>query len=411
MPKQQRVDYWIIDTLMDTDLYKFTMLQAFYHEPLFNGVDAEWKLKCRNLGTRDLSVLICNFQKQLEHVCDLQFMFTELQYLENLPYLKKDFIEYLKLIRLDRKHFQIMKNGKAIDLTIKGPLIHVMLFEIYALAILSELNTQLLEGGLDYDEGRKRLAEKCNFLKSQDNIDGLMISDFSTRRRATKRWQYEVVDYLKNVIPTHFAGTSNVHLARELGITPIGTHAHEFFQAYQAVVRLEDAQRVALEAWVREYRGRLGTALTDCYSMDSFCRDFSYGGDPYFALLFSGLRHDSGCPIIWGEKAIALYDKLGVDPKTKTLVFSDGLNFQSMMDIYRVFQGRTQLGFGIGTNLSNDTGFEPLNIVIKMVRANNGRAVAKISDAPGKSMCEDLPYLQYLAGIHKIDPTSVLANK
>jgi nicotinate phosphoribosyltransferase len=179
---------------------------------------------------------------------------------------------------------------------------------------------------------------------------------------------------------------------------PIGTMAHEWFQGWQAITRLADAQKAALEGWVREYRGRLGIALTDCYSMDSFVRDFS---DPYFGKLYDGLRHDSGSPFIWGEKAIAMYQQMGIDPLTKTLVFSDGLTFPRMVEIYRYFKGRARVSFGIGTNLTNDVGNQPLDMVIKLVAAN-GRPVAKISDEPGKSICEDPEYLQYLATVYAI---------
>nr|MDA3903140.1 nicotinate phosphoribosyltransferase [Desulfuromusa sp.] len=175
--------------------------------------------------------------------------------------------------------------------------------------------------------------------------------------------------------------------------------AHEWFQGWQAITRLSDAQKAALEGWVREYRGRLGIALTDCYSMDSFVRDFF---DPYFGKLYDGLRHDSGSPFDWGEKAIAMYRQMGIDPLTKTLVFSDRLTFQRMFEIYRYFKGRAKVSFGIGTNLTNDVGNQPLDMVIKLVAAN-GRPVAKISDEPGKSMCEDPEYLRYLASVYGID--------
>ena len=204
---------------------------------------------------------------------------------------------------------------------------------------------------------------------------------------------------LKQNIPRYFSGTSNLDLARRLKLMPIGTMAHEWFQGWQAVTRLADAQKAALEAWVREYRGRLGIALTDCYSMDAFVRDFS---DPYFGKLYDGLRHDSGSPFEWGEKAIAMYRKLGIDPLTKTLVFSDSLTFPRMIEIYRYFQGRSKVSFGIGTNLTNDVGNTALDMVIKLVSAN-GKPVAKLSDEPGKSMCEDPGYLQYLASVYGIE--------
>jgi len=401
-----KLDYWIITSLLDTDLYKFTMLQAFYHAPEFREIDVEWKFKCRNLGDRNLAGLIPEIQRQLEHVCQLHFQDEELTYLDELSYIKRDFVEFLRLYKLDMKFVRIDPRGNDLSIRIKGPLIHVVMFEIYTLAIISELYSTLVIRGVDAREGRRRLSAKIYELHNHGDTKGLKIADFSTRRRASKAWQYEVLNILKREIPDVLVGTSNVQFARELGLTPIGTMAHEWFQAWQAVTRLADAQKAALEGWVREYRGALGVALTDCYNMEAFSRDF----DLYFGKLFDGLRHDSGCPFEWGEKAIALYESLGLDPGQKTLVFSDGLDFSRMLDIYDRFRGRTNMAFGIGTNLGNDVGFEPLNIVIKMVRANN-RPVAKVSDEPGKNMCEDIQYLRYLASVYDIDPETVQVSE
>ncbi|MBZ8144188.1 nicotinate phosphoribosyltransferase, partial [Rubrivivax gelatinosus] len=171
----------------------------------------------------------------------------------------------------------------------------------------------------------------------------------------------------------------NVLLARDLDIVPIGTMAHEYLQTFQGLgVRLRDHQKAALEAWVQEYRGDLGTALTDVVGMDAFLADF----DLYFAKLFDGIRHDSGDPVEWGEKALAHYAKLRIDPATKRLVFSDALDIERCIVLYRHFADRTQCGFGIGTHLTNDCGLPTLNIVMKLTRVN-GQPVAKISDAPG----------------------------
>jgi nicotinate phosphoribosyltransferase len=277
-------------------------------------------------------------------------------------------------------------------------LIHVALFEIYTLAIISEIHTRVICGDVDETIATARLNQKIDYLRDQGPLVGFGFADFGTRRRASKQWQEKALTLLVEKIPRYFVGTSNLDLARRLNITAIGTMAHEWFQAWQAITRLADAQRAALEGWVREYRGRLGIALTDCYSMDSFIRDFN---DPYFGKLYDGLRHDSGSPFNWGEKAISMYQQMGIDPVTKTLVFSDGLTFSKMIEIYRYFHGRAKVAFGIGTNLTNDTGIPALDMVIKMVAAN-GRPVAKISDEPGKSICEDKDYLHYLASVYNI---------
>ena len=205
-------------------------------------------------------------------------------------------------------------------------------------------------------------------------------------------WQREVVGTLAREVPEYFKGTSNVLLARDLNLTPIGTMAHEFLQTYQALgVRLRDFQRAALEAWVQEYRGDLGIALTDVVGMDAFLADF----DLYFAKLFDGLRHDSGDPVAWGEKALGHYARLRVDAHTKRLVFSDSLNLPLAFELYRRFADRTQLGFGIGTNLTNDMGGPTLHIVMKLTQCN-GQPVAKLSDSPGKVLCDDQTFLAYL---------------
>lgn len=401
-----RQERWLIDSLFDTDLYKITMLQAYYHAPEFRTVAVEWKFVCRNRNGYNLAALIPEIFRQLEHVCTLHFTADELDYLATFPFIKPDFIEFLRIFHLDMRFVELGAKGEEIDLRFRGPLIHVTLFEIYALAIISELHTCVNCGGFDLNVAREKLAAKIALLSPPEELPDFSFADFGTRRRASKDWQQEVLLTLKQQLPDYFYGTSNLHFSRLLNLRPIGTMAHEWLQSWQAVTRLADAQKAALEAWVREYRGRLGVALTDCYSMDAFVRDFS---DPYFGKLYDGLRHDSGCPLQWGEKAIKMYQNLDIDPGTKTLVFSDSLNFPRMMEIYQHFKGRAKISFGIGTNLLNDVGNRPLDIVIKLVAAN-GKPVAKISDEPGKSMCEDLSYLRYLASVYGIDPESVRIN-
>jgi len=396
--KTKPLDRWLIESLLDTDLYKITMLQAFYHAPEFRTVDVEWKFACRDRNGFDLAELIPEILHQLEHLCTLSFSDDELDYLADFPFIKPDFIEFLRIFRLDMRFIKLQPQGKDLDLRFRGPLIHVTLMEIYSLAIISELHTIFQCNGIDLDTARNNLSGKIAQLKQQEDLSGFSFADFGTRRRASKAWQEEVLTTLQKRVPDYFSGTSNLYFAKKLNLMPIGTMAHEWFQGWQAITRLADAQKAALEGWVREYRGRLGIALTDCYSMDSFVRDFS---DPYFGKLYDGLRHDSGSPFDWGEKAITMYQQMGIDPLTKTLVFSDGLTFPRMVEIHRYFKGRTRISFGIGTNLTNDVGNQPLDMVIKLVAAN-GRPVAKISDEPGKSICEDPEYLKYLATVYAI---------
>jgi nicotinate phosphoribosyltransferase len=228
----------------------------------------------------------------------------------------------------------------------------------------------------------------------------MRVADYGTRRRYSRNWHEEVIVGLRDSLGENFAGTSNVWLAMRLGVLPLGTMAHEYLQACQALgARLRDSQTYGFEVWAREYRGDLGIALSDVYGIDAFLRDF----DLYFCKLFDGARHDSGDPFDWGERLIRHYEANRVDPRTKTLIFSDSLNVPLAIELYRRFRDRTRLAFGIGTNLTNDLGFRPLQIVIKMVRCN-GQPVAKLSDSPEKTMCDDPAYLAYLRQVFQIRP-------
>ena len=209
-----------------------------------------------------------------------------------------------------------------------------------------------------------------------------------------------MVATLRREVPQFFRGTSNVDMARRHEVVPIGTMAHEYLQAFQGFgYRLRDFQKMALENWVAEYRGDLGIALTDVVGMDAFLADF----DLYFAKLFDGLRQDSGDPIAWGEKALAHYAELRVDAQTKSLNFSDALDFPRTFELYRAFGDRTRVAFGIGTHLTNDLGLEHPNIVMKLVQSN-GFPVAKISDSPGKASSVDPTFLQYLRQVFGLPP-------
>jgi len=288
-----------------------------------------------------------------------------------------------------------------IEISIRGPWLHTILFEIPVLAIVNEVyfrNTQALP---DFAEGRRRLDRKIGQLQ-EPGLQALRIADYGTRRRFSRAWHEEVLRTLADRLGAgpqgQFAGTSNVLFAMKLGLTPLGTMAHEYLQACQALgPRLRDSQVFAFESWAKEYRGDLGIALSDVYGMDAFLRDF----DMYFCKLFDGARHDSGDPFSWGERLIEHYRSNRVDPHTKTLIFSDALTVPRTIELYRRFSGRCQLAFGIGTNLTNDIGCEPLQIVVKMVRCN-GQPVAKLSDTPSKNMCEDEKYLAYLRQVFDI---------
>ena len=393
-----------IRSLLDTDLYKFTMWQAMLHRQ--PQAHAEYHFVCRNASGYPLAALLAELNEQLDHLCTLAFTEDELAYVGGLRYIKPDFVDFLRIFRFQRRFIQAAIEGDALHVVASGRQVHVMGFEIFILAIVNELYFRRFDAEAALAEGRRRLAAKVELLRrfgeEPARVHPFEFFDFGVRRRYSGAWQKEVVATLQRELPQFFKGTSNVHLARTLGLVAIGTMAHEYLQSYQALdVRLRNFQKAALEDWVQEYRGDLGVALTDVVGMDAFLADF----DLYFAKLFDGLRHDSGDPIVWGEKALAHYVGLRIDAHTKRLVFSDGLDLPEAFRIYRQFADYTQLGFGIGTNLTNDMGLVPLNIVMKLVRCN-GQPVAKLSDSPGKTMCDDETFLAYLRQVFKVQPES-----
>jgi nicotinate phosphoribosyltransferase len=390
----------IIQSLLDTDLYKFTMWQAMLHRN--PQTRAQYTFVARDPGAYPLADLLGELDEQLDHLCSLQFTENELAYLGGLRFIKSDFVDFLRIFKFQRAFIQARAQGDTIEVVANGPQVHVMAFEIFVLATINELYFRRFDQGSAIAEGRVRLQAKIDMLRAFEQEaprrHPFEFFDFGVRRRFAGRWQREVVATLKAEVPQYFKGTSNVLLARDLDLVPIGTMAHEYLQTFQATgVRLRDFQRAALESWVQEYRGDLGTALTDVVGMDAFLNDF----DLYFAKLFDGLRHDSGDPIVWGEKALAHYAKLRIDPHTKRLVFSDGLNIETALNLYRHFGDRTQLGFGIGTRLTNDMGLKTLNIVMKLTHCN-GQPVAKLSDSPGKTMCDDETFLAYLRQVFNV---------
>ncbi len=384
----------IVQSLLETDLYKFTMWQALLHK--HPAAQAEYAFVCRNKPAWPLAQLKAEVERELDHLCSLSFREDELDYLRGLRFMKSDFIDFLALFRFQRKFITVEANGGELVIRARGPQVHVMGFEIFVLYIVNELYFRRFDQESALAEARRRLAGKIELLRSlpqeEPTRHPFEFFDFGVRRRFSGAWQDEVVATLAREVPQYFKGTSNVHLARKHDLVPIGTMAHEYLQAFQSFgVRLRDFQKAALEDWVQEYRGDLGVALTDVVGMDAFLADF----DLYFAKLFDGLRHDSGDPFAWGEKALAHYARLRIDPQTKRLTFSDGLDLPAAFALHRHFADRTMTGFGIGTNLTNDTGIEPLNIVMKLMSCN-GQPVAKLSDAPGKTLCKDETFLAYL---------------
>ena len=390
-----------VQSLLDTDLYKFTMWQPMLHR--HPQTQAVYRFVCRNRPAYPLAELAGEMNAQLDHLCALRFRPDELAFLGSLRFIKSDFIDFLRLFHFQRDFIRAWAEGDQLHIEARGPQVHVMGFEIFVLATVHELYSRRFDREAARAEGHRRLDAKIrqlkDFAQEPPRANPFQFFDFGLRRRYSGAWQREVVATVARELPQFFRGTSNVLLARDLGLVPMGTMGHEYLQTFQATgVRLRDFQRAALEEWVQEYRGDLGIALTDTVGMDAFLADF----DLYFAKLFDGLRHDSGDPVAWGEKALAHYAALRIDASTKRFVFSDALDVPKALALYRHFGDRVQMGFGIGTNLTNDVGQEPLNIVMKLTEVN-GQPVAKLSDSPGKTLATDETFLAYLRQVFEVD--------
>jgi len=378
----------IVTSLLSTDLYKFTMNQVMFHKHTnLNGV---YLFKCRNKDVTFTPEMIDEINAQIDHLCTLTFTDEELEYLAGLRFIKYDYVEFLRLWRPLRKYVRCFSDAGDLYIEVSGPLFSAMQFEIYLLEIVNEVYFRMNYNYIQLiASANEKLDKKLE--KFADGTYTFNFAEFGCRRRLSGEWEDYVLGKLLET--GHCVGTSNVYLAMKYGCTPIGTYAHEYIQMFQGVpgIQLAYTNKVAMEEWFEEYQGDLGTALTDTLGTDLFLMDFN----KLQALCYSGERHDSGDPIEWGEKIIAHYEELGIDPKTKTLLFSDGLDFDKAQEIYNYFKDRIKVSFGIGTFLSNDTDVPALNIVIKLQYVN-GHPVAKISDNPGKAMCQDDSYLTYL---------------
>jgi nicotinate phosphoribosyltransferase len=387
----------IINSLLEIDAYKFSMGQAIYH--LFSDYKTTWTFKCRNTDVRFTPTMVEEIRRQIKAYCDLRFAEDELDYLNDIRWIKGSYVDFLRIWKPRYEDFEITADGDCgLGIQTRGTWLNTSMYEIPTLAIVNEVYFRMR---YDYDEllasYRQRLAEKTAKL-----IDGRLnlgpFSEFGIRRRLSGEAQDLAIRTLSEAdgryADSHFVGTSDVCLARKYGVTPIGTMAHEWIMCVgQGDHKHNPAYSnwYALNAWVKEYGVLNGTALTDTISTDCFLQDFQLT----FATLFSGVRHDSGDPFAWGDKMIRHYEKLEIDPRSKTLLFSDSLDFERADALRAYFKDRAKVAFGIGTYISNDTMAEPLNIVLKPTFCN-GMDVAKISDAPGKGMCRNQDYVDYL---------------
>ena len=380
----------IVVSLLDTDLYKFNMDQVIFHK--HTDLCGQYYFKCRNEGVVFTREMVKEINEQIDHLCTLRFNRQELDYLRSIRFIKDDYVEFLRLWHPIRDYVSVsLSDNGELSVIVDGPLFSAMQFEIYLLEIINEV---YFRSRYDYQKLRRSAEEKLDgkIKAMNDGTYTFKFAEFGCRRRLSREWEDEAVRRLvtqtKNCI-----GTSNVFLAMKYNVTPIGTYAHEFVQMYQGIdsIPLAFTNYYAMKDWYNEYDGDNGTALTDTVTTDLFLLDFNRS----MVNNYTGVRHDSGDPYAWGEKIIQHYKKYGVDPKTKLLLFSDSLDFDRAQELYDYFKDRTKVSFGIGTFISNDTCEQALNIVIKLQYVN-GRPVAKLSDVPGKSMCRDENYLEYL---------------
>ncbi|WP_431222925.1 nicotinate phosphoribosyltransferase [Serratia sp. L9] len=381
----------ILTSLLDTDAYKLHMQQAVFHR--YPAITVAAEFRCR--GDELLGEYADEIRAQIAIMSKLALTEAEFRYLSGLTFFRQDYLTWLRDFRYDPQQVTIGNLDGKLQIRIAGPWLEVIMWEVPLLAVISEVvhrhRSPQVTPEMAVNQLRSKLAQ-FKQMSGDIDISRFKLMDFGTRRRFSREVQQAIVTTLKEEFP-YLVGTSNYDLAHQLDLAPLGTQAHEWFQAHQQISPvLANSQRAALQAWLDEYPDQLGVALTDCITMDAFLRDFGM----QFAQRYQGLRHDSGDPIEWGEKAIAHYQKLGIDPLSKTLVFSDNLDLDKALALYRHFDRRINLSFGIGTRLTCDIpGVNPLNIVIKLVECK-GKPVAKLSDSPGKTICQDQAFVKAL---------------
>jgi len=377
-------------SILDNDFYKFTMQCAVMQ--LFPDVKARYTFI--NRGTHAFPAGFAEaLRAQVNRMATLKLAKEEHRYLAaSCPYLNAAYLDFLAGYAYDPAEVMIRQEGERLEVAVEGHWFRTILWEVPLLFLISELYYRLTAQERDGDEQVvKNTMEKTRIYKDLD----VPVAEFGTRRRHSYEVQQLVVDTLTQYGGKSFVGTSNVHLAMRSGTKPIGTHAHEWFMFHAAKYGFTMANALSLEHWTDVYRGDLGVALSDTYTNDVFFEQF----DKKFAKLFDGVRHDSGDPIAYAEKVIAHYKKLGINPAYKFIIFSDGLNTEKVAEITQATKGKIGISFGIGTNLTNDVGLKPMNIVMKLtaVQFDGKRWVStvKLSDEKGKHTGE--PALIHLA--------------
>ena len=394
----------VITSLLETDLYKFSMGQAIYHQ--YPSYKTLWTFKCRNEGVIFSEEMVQEIKEQIEHYCRLEFTQDELDYLSSIEWLHEDYIDHLRIWNPRYADFTITNEGPCgLTLEAYGTWLNTSMYEIPVLASVNEVYFRMMYNYDDlFSQYKKKLSEKTQWLiDGTYNLGGF--SEFGLRRRLSAEAQDLAVKTLcennKNFKDSICVGTSNVYLAKKYNVKPVGTMAHEFIMCVgqgNPMYIAAYSNKIAMKSWTDEYGVLNGTYLTDTIGEETTHLDMEYT----YSCLFGGVRHDSGDPYEWGESWIKHYQDYynkyhdeRVNPKAKTLLFSDSLDFKRASALYDYFKSKIKVAFGIGTYVANDTDVEPLNIVMKVTECNN-RPVAKLSNEAGKTMCKDDDYIEYL---------------
>ncbi|MBN2663918.1 MAG: nicotinate phosphoribosyltransferase [Bacteroidales bacterium] len=366
-------------SILDNDLYKFTMQNAVIALFPRAKVKFEFINRGKTVFPRGFAQKLIDRINELSKISltDDEKVFLE----KTCYYLPPTYFDFLKGFKFNPDEVNIQQIDGDVSVVIEGYWYRTILWEVPLMALISELYFEMTSPEVyseaEIIENTKVKAEK--FVET-----GILFADFGTRRRFSQYNHDLVVGTLKEYAPENLVGTSNVYFAKKYNLTPIGTHAHEWFMFHAAKYGFKMANKLAMENWVKIYRGDLGIALSDTFTTDAFFMSF----DTKLAKLFDGVRQDSGDPFEFGEKTIHHYKSLRIDPKSKSIIFSDGLNIQKALEINTVFKNQIKTSFGIGTNLTNDVGAKPLNIVIKLTQAQpEGRdwiSTIKLSDSTGK---------------------------
>lgn len=379
----------MVYSLLDNDFYKFTMGQCIYHN--FTNTEVEYDLFVRSKDV-DLRPFREEIEKGILSLAELMLTEKEYDYLKSIKFLSHDFIDWFRTFKFrPDEHVFIGEDENNLTITVKGNWLDTIFYEVPILAIISEVY-HARDGAGGLAECTKRLFEKMELIKSFG--DGFKIAEFGTRRRYSYMIHDHVFSLLVKHVGNNIVGTSNVHLAMRYGVNPIGTMAHELIQCAQQLFPLKTHQRDIMDVWAKEFKGDLGIALSDTLSIDAFLDDFNLK----FVKLFDGIRQDSGCVYEVADKVIKHYRDYNIDPTTKSIIFSDGLNIEKAGKLYEHYKDIIKTSFGIGTHLTNDCGDDPISIVLK-IQTCDGLPVAKISDTPEKAVCRDGNYLNYLKSV------------